>query len=392
MLSAFLTVGSDRLVAAPVQNASSASLAGSDALLFACFALSVIALGAVAKVFSARREVRSAARDARNHSEGMRELLQTVRMAESIAGIGVWQYDHENDKQTWSEGFKRLFGVDDEQAFVEGDAETLLYLQGIDLVAMVRNHSEATGPFVVGFHLKRPDGAARRVELNACNMRKGDGTIQRTIGVVRALGSDQTCDGDVTDTARGGGPHEVLPVQKLDPAKRGGEPSASDRSITSELDALTGLAKRQDLMRDLGQMVVEAHAQESALALIIFGIDCSTKAKQTCAPSETEVIQRRVAQIAQDCARPRDLVGQVSEFEFAWAIPFTSDRMVRIMAERLRQAIARSGGTPGCPVVTVSIGYASLREEDSALSLFARADEAKAEAARGGRNRVRVAA
>ena len=59
---------------------------------------------------------------------------------------------------------------------------------------------------------------------------------------------------------------------------------------------------------------------------------------------------------------------------------------------RLRQTIASRSAAGGLPAVTISLGYTSLAAGDTALSLFARADNALYDAKHAGRNRVRMAA
>lgn len=61
-------------------------------------------------------------------------------------------------------------------------------------------------------------------------------------------------------------------------------------------------------------------------------------------------------------------------------------------AERLRWAIEAGPHGAPLPAVTISAGHAEMRNGDSALVLFARADEALYEAIRKGRNRVSQAA
>ena len=64
----------------------------------------------------------------------------------------------------------------------------------------------------------------------------------------------------------------------------------------------------------------------------------------------------------------------------------------RALAERLRQAVAERGAGIGAPPVTISVGLATMRNEDSGLGLFARADQALYQAKDQGRNTVRMAA
>ena len=75
-----------------------------------------------------------------------------------------------------------------------------------------------------------------------------------------------------------------------------------------------------------------------------------------------------------------------------WIIPGANVHMGEQMAERLRQAIAHGSAVGKVPDVTISVGLAQLRNLDTSLTLFSRADNALYDAKESGRNRVRLAA
>ena len=64
----------------------------------------------------------------------------------------------------------------------------------------------------------------------------------------------------------------------------------------------------------------------------------------------------------------------------------------RVLAERLRRAVANGTGADGLPRATISIGLAAYRSGDTAHDLIARADAALYAAKDAGRNKVREAA
>lgn len=70
-----------------------------DLLLLVTMLLGLVAMAALAGVVSARREARDATRIARARARSLNELLRTVRMAESIADLGIWQYDPNSGQQ-----------------------------------------------------------------------------------------------------------------------------------------------------------------------------------------------------------------------------------------------------------------------------------------------------
>ncbi len=347
---------------------------GSDILVVACIALGLLALSAFANVWVARRETRNAARLARSRAAGMHDLLRTMRMAESIAGIGVWQYDPKTGTQQWSDGLKRLFGIDPEEEFVEGDAETLLFANDIDLIGKVKERRAETDPYSLQFDIFGFDAVARSISVHACNLMDAQGDIHRVVAVVR----------DATE--------QVQRERELKSSREEAIHEAREARILAETDSLTGLANRRRVMAELDRMVIDARVTSMPLVLVMFDIDRFKRVNDTYGhPAGDEVLQQ-VARLAQSQARDNDLIGRVGGEEFVWIIPGGSDTMARMMSERLRQTISSSSGVGAVPNVTISVGYTSIQAGDTALSLFARADTALYDAKHSGRNQVRMAA
>ena len=347
---------------------------GPDMLLVICLVLGLVAMVAVTNVFIARRETRSVARLARSRAMGMRELLRTMRMAENIAGIGIWQYDPVSGIQQWSAGLKQLFGIDPSEDFVEGDAETLLLANNIDLTGKTQEHAQEDEPYVLRYDIYGFDGRDKTISVHACNLRDADGSVQRVVAVVR----DET--------------EQVMREKALQNSREQAINQAREARKQADTDSLTGLANRRRAMRDLDELVIDARVTQMPLVLVMFDIDHFKSVNDTYGHPAGDAVLRRVAEIASQQLRGQDLLGRVGGEEFVWIIPGGSDGMARIMSERLRQAVASGSATGGVPAVTISVGYTSLQVGDTALSLFARADSALYDAKHSGRNRVRQAA
>ncbi|BDI61535.1 diguanylate cyclase [Qipengyuania nanhaisediminis] len=347
---------------------------GSDALFVTSLAFGLIALAALTGVIRARREARATARVARARSRSISDLLRTMRMAESIAGIGVWQYDPETGVQNWSDGLRKLFGIEHDDAFVEGDAETMLYAHEMDLVARVNEHSEEDEPYTMQFEVDAFHGETRWMSVQACNLRAADGSVSRVVAVVR----DNTA--------------QMERVRELESARREAISVAQTAREQAETDALTGLANRRQVMRKLDRLVLDARVTQMPLVLVVFDIDRFKQVNDTYGHPAGDAVLRTIARIARAHARDGDLIGRVGGEEFVWVIPGAVDTMAGAMSERLREAIARKSATGQVPPVTISIGYAAIQAGDTALSLFARADGALYEAKHGGRNQVCMAA
>ncbi len=347
---------------------------GSDMLMLIVIALGLIAIAAIGKVIAARRETRSAARLARKRARSMAELLRMVRMAETIAGIGIWQFDPKTGTQLWSDGLKRLFGIEEGEDFVEGDAETLLFANDIDLIGKVNEHTDEVEPYTLQFDVSNFDGGRLSISVQACNLMGGDGLVHRVVAVIR----------DNTDQVQRERELATKHAEAINEARQARE--------LAETDPLTGLANRRRVMRELDRIVMNARVTQMPLVLVMFDIDHFKRVNDLHGHPSGDKVLRRVARLADGQSRRGDLVGRVGGEEFVWIIPGASDGMARVMIERLRQIIASDSSVAPVPNVTVSLGYACIQAGDTALSLFARADGALYDAKDAGRNRVRMAA
>ena len=346
----------------------------SNTLLLLTIALGVVAAISIAAVIAARREARFASRVVRARGEQMRELLRTIRMAESIANLGVWQYDPGTGVQQWSDGMRRLFGIEHNDPFVAGDAETLLFANNIDLVGAVKESADQTGTYTVYFDVFGYDGTPRSISVQACNLRDSDGAVVRVVAVVH----------DATE--------EIERQRELEHARAAAVREASRARELAATDPLTGLANRRRVMDQIDQLIVEARLFEKPLILVVFDIDHFKFVNDTYGHPVGDKVLKRIARIAKMHAREGDIIGRVGGEEFVWIIPAANQTVARIMSERLRQTIAAESGVDEAPAVTISLGFAQLESHDTSLSLFARADGALYAAKHAGRNRVRVAA
>ncbi|NQX93873.1 MAG: GGDEF domain-containing protein [Erythrobacter sp.] len=361
-------------VRTPIADATVPSEFGASSLLIGACVLAVVAMISLGGVISARRQTREALRLARHRGRAMNELLRTVRMAESIADLGVWQYDPISGEQQWSDGMRRLFGVEHDDEFVEGDAETLLYANDIDLIAHVTRRDIERSPFILHYDIHGYDGIPRSISVQACNLFGLGAKVVRVIAVVR----------DVTD--------QVSRERHLEDTAKAAALEARAARELAETDSLTGLANRRRVMTQLDQMIVEARRLPQPLVLVVFDIDRFKQVNDTHGHLEGDQVLKRVAKIAEDFSREGDLIGRVGGEEFVWIIPGANHLLAEQMAERLRHAIAHGSGVGRVPNVTISVGLAQLHPGDTSLSLFSRADNALYEAKDSGRNLVRLAA
>ncbi|MEL7197539.1 MAG: sensor domain-containing diguanylate cyclase [Pseudomonadota bacterium] len=347
---------------------------GSATLVAAAITLGFIAFAACLSVFKARRETQNIARIARRRAKRMSDLLQTIGMAEKISGLGIWQYDPTSGAQQWSIGMRRLFGVQHDEAFVEGDAETLLYANDVDLIGKVSRRSNLNEPFDLSFDILGADGEPRTIRVEACNLRGNNGDVSRVVAVLR----------DVTD--------EKERERELEYSRKAAVQEARRARDLADTDPLTGLANRRRAMAELDRHILSARHSQTSLVLVVFDIDHFKQVNDRHGHPAGDKVLKVVAQIARQQARDHDLVARVGGEEFVWIVPGASSEFARIMTERLRAAIARGSSVGKIPPVTISVGYTDWQAGDTSLTLFARADRALYDAKNSGRNKVCMAA
>ncbi len=349
-------------------------LIGSDALIVFSALMALVAAAATGFYLAAKREAHAAADLAQSRSHFHAKAMQTVAVVEDIAGIGVWQFDPTSGIQEWSKGMRRLFGINHTEPFVEGDAETLLFANNVDLIGSVSERLSEQEGYDLHFDIYGFDGVHRSLCVQAKNTRSQDGTVVRVVAVVR----------DITE--------QLQRERDLEGSRAAAMLEASRALELAETDALTGLANRRRIMDRLDRMVMEAREADTSLALIMFDIDHFKQVNDTYGHLAGDEVLKSIARIAEAQTREGDIVGRVGGEEFVWVVPGANEALARIMSERLRHAVAMESATGPVPAVTMSAGFAELYGGDTSLSLFARADSALYEAKDAGRNQVRMAA
>jgi PAS domain-containing protein len=156
-----------------------------SALIAVAFVLALAAMVSLVQIVSARRQARAASRLARRRGEAMKELISTIRQAESDADLGVWQYDPATGEQHWSRAARQPSPIAGGDALVADDAASLFYAKDIDLVAEMRARAQERAPLTLSVDIRGHGGAPRSIRLEACNLFGKGGQVVRIIAVVR---------------------------------------------------------------------------------------------------------------------------------------------------------------------------------------------------------------
>ena len=158
------------------------------------------------------------------------------------------------------------------------------------------------------------------------------------------------------------------------------------------LDALTNLNNRRQFEVRLKQEIATTKRQKNPLCAMMVDIDFFKKVNDTYGHASGDAVLRTVASIIKEHLRESDIPSRYGGEEFAVLLPYTHIEEAKIVGERLRKAVE----TTPIPIdkkninVTISMGLAEFRPQETGEDLFKRADSALYEAKESGRNRVCV--
>lgn len=152
-----------------------------------------------------------------------------------------------------------------------------------------------------------------------------------------------------------------------------------------QMDALTGLANRDGWDAMASHMHQKHDESDTPLCVLYLDLDHFKAINDQHGHAAGDDILRKLGEVMRKHLREEDLVARVGGEEFIVMLSNMSADQARLVAERLRGAIESMGGKVP---VTVSVGLAQVRPQESLESATHRADEALLRAKQMGRNRI----
>ncbi|TWI67727.1 diguanylate cyclase (GGDEF)-like protein [Pseudoduganella lurida] len=161
----------------------------------------------------------------------------------------------------------------------------------------------------------------------------------------------------------------------------------------AHVDGLTELANRRRFDEVLALEYQRARRKGTPLSLALIDIDSFKQYNDHYGHPAGDRALRAVARAAAGCVRrPGDLAARYGGEELVLLLPDTDATQARHVCDKLREALSslaiEHAASPVSPVLTASIGGATLLEGEDAATLFAAADAHLYRAKQAGRNRL----
>ena len=156
------------------------------------------------------------------------------------------------------------------------------------------------------------------------------------------------------------------------------------------LDPLTGIYNRRWLNKMFHREVQRCQKSGSKLGLLMIDVDYFKRFNDENGHLAGDQCLKSIASTLRNNLRPNDMVARFGGEEFSVLLPDTGEEDCMMIAERLRRAVSNTtimdhqGNR--LPSVTISLGIAQIRQNDSVEDLLDHADKALYQAKEQGRD------
>jgi diguanylate cyclase (GGDEF)-like protein len=158
------------------------------------------------------------------------------------------------------------------------------------------------------------------------------------------------------------------------------------------IDPLTGCANRRHFVERAQDLIALSRRLRTPITLVIMDLDEFKRVNDTYGHPAGDEVLRMIGRTGREHMRATDLLGRIGGEEFALLMPNTGAEGAAHFAERLRDAVSLEEALVEGTIlrITISLGLAEMRPDESFDSLYVRADAALYAAKEAGRNRVAI--
>ncbi|HEY5994112.1 MAG TPA: diguanylate cyclase [Gallionellaceae bacterium] len=311
----------------------------------------------------------------RQMNDALRVSEQSLKIAQSIAHLGHWEWDVSTGEFLWSEETYRILGYKPQVFPASYDA----FLQTVhhddrERVAREINKAREGIGFDIEYKIILPNGTVRVVHGKAEFIRIGPASRPRIFGTIQDVGGAR-------QTTMLGVIQDITEQKEL-------EWQLEEQANT---DALTGCASRRNFFEHAAEEILRVHRYGGEMSMLMLDLDYFKAVNDKYGHAMGDITLKKLVEASRSVLREVDMLGRIGGEEFAVLLPETGSERALEVAERLRQAIADTEVPlkEGALHFTASIGVATLAKNDASTEmLLKRADQALYKAKKSGRNRV----
>jgi len=162
--------------------------------------------------------------------------------------------------------------------------------------------------------------------------------------------------------------------------------------VEARTDALSGVGNRKAFDETISYLFAAHSKQSEPFSLILCDVDHFKWINDTHGHVAGDAVVTHIGATLKQLVRPGDFVGRFGGDEFAILLPRTELAAAQEVSESVLCGLSRSNFDIGSArqriAVTFSMGIATVRQNDNAETLLARADQAMYRSKQGGRNQV----
>ncbi len=288
----------------------------------------------------------------------LRESESQLRLAMDAAQLGMWYWECDSDRFTYSEGLNVLFGRPAESSLAHyRDLRERIHSDDRDLVdATIRHAVRQAEDFTADFRVVWPDGSVHWIANRGQVHRGAEGRAQRVVGVAMNITERKIAEQRIAHMA-----HH---------------------------DALTGLPNRVLLRDRIQQAIAQAHRNGTQLAVLFLDLDRFKTINDSLGHQLGDRLLQSVASRILVCVREGDTVSRVGGDEFVIVIPgIGSSSDASNVAGKILEVLASAFHLHGNDLhVAASIGISLYPADGSdAETLMRNADTAMYHAKDSGR-------
>jgi diguanylate cyclase (GGDEF)-like protein/PAS domain S-box-containing protein len=279
--------------------------------------------------------------DIKRAERDLRTISKRLALATRAGGVGVWDYDIQNNILVWDDQMYKLYGIK-KDSFKAGYQTWKDGLHPDDFENSVNEMQKAISgekEFDTEFRICRPDGSVRNIRALALVERDESGKPLRMIGT----------NWDITENK-----------QKQD-----------EIELLSYYDHLTGLFNRRFYEKEMERLDDEKHLP---LSLVMVDVNGLKLANDAFGHKTGDMLLQKIAAILRKECHENDIVARVGGDEFVLLFPQTDAERTEMIMNRIYSATTKEQSEN--VVLSISMGYAIKRNNSEHMSdVFIKADD-----------------